>query len=268
MRRIGRGRRRYGRTSNHIQSVDIVTADGFLLTATSSGLEATVGNDGPARNRAKELEAQLRALSAENLGIFRLELGRIPRQVSGFHVTRLLPENGFDVARSLVGSEGMCAIVVAARVKPVPVPKAAMLVSLGYNDVADAARDVMTILDFDPVAIEGIDEAIVETMLHLRGTDSVQRLPNGKAWLYVDLDGDDPEELARQAHLLLSRVGEFRAEIRVPGVQTRVEVNDRNRTVLRVHGTKERQGDRVISTDGHHFTGSLQQGPGARLDPP
>ncbi|HEU4806645.1 MAG TPA: FAD-binding and (Fe-S)-binding domain-containing protein [Homoserinimonas sp.] len=197
---------RFGRTSDHVIALNLVTADGLQLTATRTGLRATIEGDTAAAVRAEKLTEELTALSSANLSTFRLELERIPRQVSGFHLAHLLPEHGFDVARALVGSEGTCAIVVSATVQLVPVAPAALLVTLGYDDVVEAAKDVMTILEFAPAAIEGIDEAIVDTMRHLRGQDSVGGLPEGKAWLYVDLDGDDPAEVAAQAEKLLARL--------------------------------------------------------------
>ncbi|WP_051147230.1 FAD-binding and (Fe-S)-binding domain-containing protein [Glaciibacter superstes] len=197
---------RYGRTSDHVIALDLVTAAGVRLTATQTAVVATDPDDHAAVQAAAEITSDLRSLAGDNLSDFRLELGRIPRQVSGFHLSHLLPENGFDVARALVGSEGTCAIVVGATVRLVPTPAAALLVSLGYDDVVAAAEDVMTILEFSPAAIEGIDEAIVDTMRHLRGDDSVQGLPAGKAWLYVDLDGDDEAEVAEKAEDLLERL--------------------------------------------------------------
>ncbi|WP_072802485.1 FAD-binding and (Fe-S)-binding domain-containing protein [Rhodococcoides yunnanense] len=199
---------RYGRTADHTIALDVVTADGMLLRATRSGLHAVNAADADAVAAAARITAELERLVAHNLAEFRLELGRIPRQVSGFHLSTLLPENGFDVARALVGSEGTCAVVVAATVALVPVPSAALLLSLGYSDVVEAAEDVMTILEFSPAAIEGIDEKIVETMQFRRGADSVRGLPAGNAWLYVDLDGDDPEEVAVRAERLLARLKE------------------------------------------------------------
>ncbi|MCZ2402201.1 FAD-binding oxidoreductase [Paenarthrobacter sp. Z7-10] len=197
---------RYGRTSDHVLSLDLVTAAGVRLTATRTGLQATVAGDAEAVDCALRMTTKLLELCHNHLQDFRLELGRIPRQVSGFHLWHLLPENKFDVARALVGSEGTCAVVVAAILALVPKAPAALLVSLGYDDVVAAARDVPTILEFSPAAIEGIDEAIVETMRARRGADSVRGLPAGKAWLYVDLDGDDPADMQAQAADLLERL--------------------------------------------------------------
>lgn len=199
---------RYGRTSDHVVELDVVTSDGARLTATATGLRATHPEDSAAAARAMALTTSLKELAHNNLAGFRTELGRIQRQVSGYHLANLLPEKGFNVARALVGSEGTCVIVTGARMKLVPKPASALLVCLGYADVVDAARDIETILEFSPAAVEGIDEAIVDTMRFRRGEGAVLGLPEGKAWLYVDLDGDDPTEVKAQAGRLLARLRE------------------------------------------------------------
>ncbi|MGW5524076.1 FAD-binding and (Fe-S)-binding domain-containing protein [Gordonia sp. NPDC003950] len=179
---------RYGRTSDHVLSLDLVTADGLRITATRTGLAATRPGDATATARAADLAESMRELIARNLGPLRTELETISRQVSGYHLAHLLPENGFDVARVLVGSEGGCAIVVAATVRLVPAATSQQLLCVGYRSVADAARDVPAILPFEPSAIEGIDHAIVTTMAARRGPDTITGLPDGKSWLFIDLD--------------------------------------------------------------------------------
>ncbi|HJW00268.1 MAG TPA: FAD-binding oxidoreductase, partial [Arthrobacter sp.] len=154
---------RYGRISDHVVEIDVVTSDGARLTATATGLRATDPEDNASAARAGALTASFKQLAHSHLSEFRLELERIQRQVSGYHLANLLPENGFNIARALAGSEGTCAIIVGARMKLVPKPASALLVCLGYADVVDAARDIMTILEFSPAAVEGIDEAIVDT---------------------------------------------------------------------------------------------------------
>lgn len=193
---------RHGRTSDHVVSLDLVLADGTRLTATRTGLQATDPDDAGAVERASELSADLRSLAAGYMPQFRLELARIPRQVSGYQLANLLPENGFDVARALVGSEGSCAIVVGATMRLVDMPPSALLLIVAYDDIVDAARDVTTILQYSPAAIEGIDEQIVATMKARRGQNAVSALPTGRAWLYIDLDGDDEATVWAQAENL------------------------------------------------------------------
>ncbi|WP_060882178.1 FAD-binding and (Fe-S)-binding domain-containing protein [Streptomyces scabiei] len=192
---------RDGRTGGHVEALEIVTADGVRAVADHAGLHPVDPRDaGP----VARLEADVRRLIADNLGPIRTELGRIPRQVSGYQLQHLLPEHGFDMARALVGTEGSCAVVTAATVRLVATAQACALLTLGYDDVVDAAEDVPEILRWNPSAVEGMDEAIVATMRARRGPASVTGLPEGRAWLYVELEGDDHAEVGRRAAELLA----------------------------------------------------------------
>lgn len=194
---------RHGRTSGHIEALEIVTADGVRAVADRTGLRAADPDDTDAVQRVARLEADVRRLIDANLAPIRTELGRIPRQVSGYQLHHLLPEHGFDMARALVGTEGSCAVVTAATVRLVATAQASTLLALGYDDVVDAAEDVPELLRWNPTAVEGMDEAIVATMRARRGPDSVTGLPEGRAWLYVELDGEDAAAVnARAAELL------------------------------------------------------------------
>ncbi|MGV0806584.1 FAD-binding and (Fe-S)-binding domain-containing protein [Mycolicibacterium setense] len=241
---------RYGRTGDHVISLDLVLADGIRVTATGTGLYATNAADADAVARADELTDGLRALAGEYLAQFRLELGRIPRQVSGFHLANLLPENGFNVARAIVGSEGTCAIVVGARMRLVQVPSSALLLIVAYDDIVDAARDVMTILKYSPAAIEGIDEQIVATMKGRRGPESVSELPDGRAWLYIDIDGEDETNVASQAKSLLA---DLRANGRALDCREIRDPADRKK-LWRVREDGAGLSSRLILADGRSVT--------------
>lgn len=192
---------RYGRTGQHLIALELVLADGTFAVADQRGIRAADPAD---HRRIQALEDELHAIVARNLAPIRL--GRIPRQVSGYQLQHLLPENKFDIVRSLAGSEGTCAVVTAATVALSPKPPAALLVALGYDDVVDAAEDIPAILAHQPAAIEGMDEALVATMRRRRGPGSVTGLPDGRAWLYVDLDGDDRERVAADANAMLEQL--------------------------------------------------------------
>ncbi|MDQ0664612.1 FAD/FMN-containing dehydrogenase/Fe-S oxidoreductase [Arthrobacter ulcerisalmonis] len=194
---------RDGRTVDHVISMDVMTASGHLVRVGKGGAQAVDPSDAESAAEAARLETELRGLADSNLALFRTEFGRLPRQVSGYQLGNLLPENGFNIAKALAGSEGTCAVIVSATVKLVKVAPAALLVCLGYPDVVAAASDVPEILRFNPAAVEGIDEAIVQTVRHRRGEAAVGALPEGSAYLYVDLDGENPEDLRLQADALL-----------------------------------------------------------------
>ena len=99
----------YGRTSHHVIEAEVITADGARLIAGPGGVRPVDDEDAASRARADELNDRLRALADAHLAAFRTELQTIPRQVSGYHLGHLLPEEGLDVAAALAGSEGTCA---------------------------------------------------------------------------------------------------------------------------------------------------------------
>ncbi|MEV0476376.1 FAD-binding oxidoreductase, partial [Streptomyces prunicolor] len=187
---------RYGRTVEHVEELEIVTATGVRAVAGTGGLRAAEPENAA---EITALDAELTRLVDGNLAALRTELGRIPRQVSGYQLHHLLPEHGKHTARALVGTEGTCAIVTRATVRLHPVPAATTLLALGYRDVVDAASDVPAILRHRPTAVEGMDEAIVATLRHRRGPHAVTGLPEGAAWLYVELDGTDQTEADARA---------------------------------------------------------------------
>ncbi len=51
---------------------------------------------------------------------------KLPRRVSGYNLDELLPENGFHVARALVGTESTCVTILEATLNLVPEPEGAL----------------------------------------------------------------------------------------------------------------------------------------------
>lgn len=177
----------YGRTSDHVLALRGVLADGSRFEAAPGCLTVEapprLSDDSP----RSDIGAALADVVDNNLGAIRLELGRIPRQVSGYHLHRLLPENGIDVAKMLVGSEGTLALITEATLRLVPRPAESRLVVIGYPDLEIAASDVPTILAHGPSAIEAMDHEILAAVRDQALIDRVGELPAGSSWLYVEL---------------------------------------------------------------------------------
>jgi Fe-S oxidoreductase len=122
-------------------------------------------------------------------------------------LNELLPENGFNVARALVGSEGTLVTILQATVRLVYWPPAKTLVVLGYPNIYQAADHLMEVLESDPIALEGLDHFLVEDMnkkhLHI---DYVKLLPSGKGWLMVQFGGETKEEADAKGLKLMARL--------------------------------------------------------------
>src|SRR5690606_4001554 len=110
------------------------------------------------------------------------------------------PENGFDVARALVGSEGTCVVLLEAELRLVDAPRCRALALLGYRDVYEAADDVPNLMRTGPVALEGIDERLVQDMVALgMHSKKLKRFPEGRGWLIVEYGGATAGEAAERA---------------------------------------------------------------------
>ncbi|MGY1831358.1 FAD-binding and (Fe-S)-binding domain-containing protein [Geodermatophilus sp. SYSU D01180] len=175
----------YGRTSDNVVGLDVVTGTGQRLKLTSGAAVDGTGSG---------VVDDLRALIGRELATIRTELGRFGRQVSGYSLEHLLPEHGFDVARALVGSEGTLAVVLGATVRLVADAPYRGLVVLGYPSMADAADATPGLLRHGPTAVEGLDERIVQRLRDVPAA-VVPDLPRGAGWLIVEVTGDTVAEV-------------------------------------------------------------------------
>ncbi len=190
---------KYGRTADNVVSLDVLTAAGQRLEA------RRFGRDGLAAGGT--IGAALDALISPRMGMIRTEFGRFTRQVSGYSLEHLLPENGADLARFLVGTEGTLGMVIGATVNLVRSPKSVALAVLGYPDMPAAADVIPGLLPHRPVAVEGMDARLVDVFRRRRGAAAVPGLPRGEAWLFVETAGDTEAEARAAAERLIADAG-------------------------------------------------------------
>src|SRR5215475_9551098 len=111
-----------GKTVDNIHSLDILLYDGTRLTVgttTDAELEQKIASGG----REGEIYTGLKEIRDHYSSLVREKFPNIPRRVSGYNLDELLPENKFNVARPLVGSEGTCAVVLSATLNLVESPQ-------------------------------------------------------------------------------------------------------------------------------------------------
>ena len=197
-----------GRTSQNVQSLQVVTYDGLRLEVGATD-EAQLESIIAAGGRRGEIYQGLRDLRDRYGELIREWFPDIPRRVAGYNLGQLLPENDFHVARALVGSEGTCVTVLEASLTLIEQPPTTALVVLGYPDVVTAGRAVGELLKETPRAIEGFDHRLVQyaRQEHLR-LGGLSLLPDGEAWLIIELGGQTDEEAAQRAHELTGRVSD------------------------------------------------------------
>jgi FAD/FMN-containing dehydrogenase/Fe-S oxidoreductase len=187
-----------GKTSENIEELDILTYDGLRMTvgATSEkDLERIIRKGG----RKGEIYRRLRELRDVYADEVRERYPNIPRRVSGYNLDYLLPENGFNVARALVGTEGTCVVVLKAKTRLIHSPQHRVLLVIAYPSVFAAGDQAHNISKLGPIAIEGFQRAVIDNE-ELKGKQlpGLKLFPDGDAWLLVEFGA----ESEKKAHAL------------------------------------------------------------------
>jgi FAD/FMN-containing dehydrogenase/Fe-S oxidoreductase len=202
-----------GKTVENIEALEVLAYDGARFWCGPTD-EAEYRRILALGNRQSEIYRGLKLLADSYGELIRAGFPKIKRRVSGYNLDQLLPENGFNVARALVGSEGTCALTLQAKAKLVKSPAHRVLLVQGYPDVYQAGDAVPEILAAGPIACEGLDEPIIGGLRERRlKLEDLKLLPEGKAWLMIEFGGDTAEEAIQKAKALRGRVVADRGEM-------------------------------------------------------
>ena len=194
------------RTSDNVEALEVCTYDGerfWVGVGEEPHLEAIIAAGG----RKGEIYGKLRDLRDRYAPAIRAgypDVADLPRRVSGFNLDELLPENGFNVARALVGTESTCATALQATLMLTPALLERTLVVVAYPDIADAGTHVQEIMDrFHPIGLEAVDDTLINDQQELgMNVEDIDELPkDGRAWLMVQFGADmakDSEAAAQE----------------------------------------------------------------------
>ncbi|HET9500496.1 MAG TPA: FAD-binding and (Fe-S)-binding domain-containing protein [Marmoricola sp.] len=197
---------RTGKTVDNVHALEVMLADGTRFRAEHTDDEEYHRIEARG-DRQAEIYRTLRRVRDEYGDLIREKFPDIPRRVSGYNLDSLLPEYGFDIGRFLVGSEGTLVTVLEAELDLVEVLPEKTLVVLGYPDVGRAGDAVPKILEYDPIALEGLDDLLIhDQQLKNLNPDALKELPRGAGFLMVQFGAQDADESMRQAQHMIDEL--------------------------------------------------------------
>ena len=209
---------RFGKTVDHVRSLDVVLDDG--TTATFGPLDAVRLQEVCDRDdRIGSLHRSVREIAGEHAAAIAANFPRILRRVSGYNLDEFVPglpvrAEGwvdepwrFNLARLIVGSEGTLAVVTGAELKVMPLPAAQGLVVISFATVAAALDRLEEILATAPVSVEMLDRMILD--LAAGNAEMARHLTfaegRPEAVLAAQFYADSADELAAKADDLARR---------------------------------------------------------------
>jgi FAD/FMN-containing dehydrogenase/Fe-S oxidoreductase len=196
-----------GKTDDNIEALEILTYDGERMQVgptSTEELERIISSGG---SRGK-IYSKLQGIAHAYGDLVRQRFPNIPRRVSGYNLNRLLPENGFHVARALVGSEGTCVTILEATCRLVESPPERVLLVVAYPDIYQCADHVPEIMAHKPIGLEGFDDLLVNyTRKKGINSEGLALLPEGAGWLMVEFGAETALEAESQARGLMQALG-------------------------------------------------------------
>ena len=197
----GKGSRVLGKTSCHIEELEVVLADGTVWIsramtpaefAWESERDDAVGQ--LLRSVINIIDASSDEVSAR--------FPRLSRFLAGYNLARVRQDDGrINLNWLLAGAEGTLAVITAITLRVIPIPAAKRLVVLRYESFDAALSEAQTLIARNPHAIETIDDLIVDLASDSPLWPRVSRLmPPGRGPLnLVQFVGDDATSVERAA---------------------------------------------------------------------
>ncbi|MGI5347909.1 FAD-binding and (Fe-S)-binding domain-containing protein [Streptomyces sp. CA-250714] len=247
------------RTSDNVRALEVVTYGGdrfWVGVDEERELESIIAAGGP----KGEIYARLRDLRDRYADAIRAgfpPVARMPRRVSGYNLDELLPENGFNVARALVGTESTCATVLQAQVLLTPALLERTLVVVEYEQLTAAAADAnICTREFRPIGLEALDEGLIQDQrlqhMNLASLAQLPRQRGGAAWLLVEFGADTKQEARSRADRFVTWLTEERGY-----APDRITTSDEDEeTAKNLWAVREGgEGATAFPPDGDHWPG-------------
>ncbi|MCG8605937.1 FAD-binding oxidoreductase, partial [bacterium] len=193
----------YGKTVDHVLELHVLLANGqqeSLGALSQAEWDSSVGKDSFLSTIYAKLDEIIRAHRDE----IHKKFPKILRRVAGYNLDEFVRRDHNNLAKLIVGSEGTLAVVTEAKVRLKPLKKHSGLAVVHFQDVSKALEAVGPILEFQPWAVELIDDNIINgtrsTLEYARRLTFVDGFPG--ALQIIEFQSDSKQEIIDQVDKL------------------------------------------------------------------
>jgi FAD/FMN-containing dehydrogenase/Fe-S oxidoreductase len=154
----------YGKTVDCVLEIELALASGELLRfhpLDKHQLEKKLQEE----TQEGDIYRKVHQILSENKVEIDKHFPKIPRRVSGYNLDLVKYEGFFDLCKLIVGSEGTFGIVTEIKVAIRQKPKYCGLCIIHFHEMNEGFKSVPYLLNFKPIALEMIDDIILNTGL-------------------------------------------------------------------------------------------------------
>lgn len=207
----GQGSLKYGKTSDHVLSVQAVFADGSCLESDLSHGMPTQGE------YAYEAYNTTERICREKRQQIEEKFPPLNRFLTGYDLKNALDTetDQFNFTRVLCGAEGSLAFITEAKLNLTPIPKARTLVNIKYSSFDSALRNAPFMVEAKALSVETVDSRVLnlakQDIVWHTVSDLLTDVP-GKDMQginMVEFAGQDVEEVEQQVKALCQRLDDM-----------------------------------------------------------
>lgn len=151
----GQGSCVYGKTSNHVLNLRAVLVGGEVLETRRAPFDPHAGG------RTGDILTCLDDISSRQADLIKTRFPKLNRSLTGYDLAHIRDGETIDSAAVLCGSEGTLALIAEARLRVLPIPKAASLILIFYPDFRSALRDAREMAVLGATSVETIDSRVL-----------------------------------------------------------------------------------------------------------
>lgn len=157
----GKGSRVYGKTSDHILEMKLTLVGGEEIHSRwFSADELTKMVESP--GKVGQIFSTVSKIATTQKSTVEKIFPKLKRFLAGYNLAKVFDDNGnFSLNYLLAGSEGTLAFITELKLKLTPKPKSKVLVLAKYQNFDAGLKAARELLEFEPTAIETVDDTIV-----------------------------------------------------------------------------------------------------------
>jgi FAD/FMN-containing dehydrogenase/Fe-S oxidoreductase len=161
----------YGKTIEHVLEQEVLLSDGSI-----AHLREIPRDEIPA---GESLEAAcyrtVLRLASQHAAEIAHRYPKVLRRVGGYNLDEFTdPQKPVNLAKIMIGSEGTLGIVLEAKLRLVPLPKAKAVMVIEFADLLESLAATPVVLRHGPSAVEVMDKAILDNTRQNAALDQIR----------------------------------------------------------------------------------------------